>query len=82
MARCSGVAQEERDRLAIEPGEVHKVDRINTPLAGLAFRHEGLRSMKRLRDRNLRQTGSRSRLSKPPKHRFVPRLVNSPHIPH
>ena len=82
MADRSGVAKEERDRLAIEPREVYEVDRIDPPLAGLALRHKGLRSMQCFRNVDLRQISRDSGLPKPPKHRFVSRLVNPSDISH
>lgn len=82
MPESLRVAQEESQRFAIEPREIHKIDRIDAPFAGLAFRDEGLGSMKRLRNLNLSQAGIRPRFPKPTKHRFVSRLVNPSNISH
>jgi hypothetical protein len=82
MPESLRVAQKESQRLAVEPREIHEIDRIDAAFAGLTFRDEGLGSMKRLRDLDLGQAGVRSRFPKPSKHRFASRLVYPSNISH
>ena len=82
VAERSRISKKERDRLSIQPREVHEVDGINSAFPGLALGHEGLCAMERLRDLYLSQARIQPRFPQPTQHGLVARLVDPSNIPH